>query len=116
MQDIENTFENVVKIVPFGTVNKFSQDEAERLVKVLYNLTSKTKKKLNILNSQAPHYRGRKIQDTQYDEQLNKLVESWSEKIRRLGCFPMDIFLVRIPSETADFYWEFPDTQLKFEV
>ena len=106
-------YSNVVQIVPFGTEASFNEDEAERLVKALYAITTKSSQEINTYKSKGDFYRGSKIKDAEFQQGLNELTQKWAEKVVRLGCDPVDLYVVRIPADGKNYFWKFPNTTLQ---
>ena len=90
----------------------FSADEALNLITILNTITSKTKKELSVLNSQMQFLKRDSEKAELIQIKINKEIQSWSDKMRRLGVIPVSLSKVRIISNDGDFMWEFPDNKL----
>ena len=49
------------------------------------------------------------------DKELNKEIQKWSEKVRRLGGIPLSLYQVKIPADNGSFFWEFPSADIEFQ-
>lgn len=110
---MEAGLDNVRNIYPLNQTKTFSHEEALELVPLLMHISAKTKRELNILNSQLSFFKANtdKAQDIQ--EKINYSLQAWSDKIRRLGAIPVSLCKVRIPSEEGQhFLWEYPENKL----
>jgi len=91
----------------------FSHEEAMELVPLLMVISSRTKKELNNLNAQLAYFKNRQDKTNEIQDKINHSMQTWSEKIRRLGAVPVSLCKVKIPGENAtQFYWEYPESKL----
>ncbi len=102
----------VPKIHPLNQPRIFSHEEALELISLLKRLSSKTKKQLNLLNSQLSFQKSESPKGIALQEQISKELQSWSDNIRRLGTIPLSFGKVKIPSEQGYFLWEYPENKL----
>jgi len=109
---MEPNFENVRSIFPLNKSKIFTLDEAEELVPLLNLISQKTKRELNLLNSQLSFVRTNSDRSVELQAKLNEELQSWSDKIRRLGAIPISLCKVRIPGKDATYVWEYPETKL----
>ncbi|MBY0515806.1 MAG: hypothetical protein K2P81_02780 [Bacteriovoracaceae bacterium] len=106
------------EIVPLRQLNRlseprvFSHEEALELVSLLMIITSKTKKELNNFNAQLAYFKNRQDKATELQDKINQSMQTWSEKIRRLGAIPVSLCKVKIPGEDGQYYWEYPEPKL----
>jgi len=104
--------ENLRQIFPLNKSKIFSHDEALELLPLLQHISSKTKRELNVLNSQMTFVKSEsekaKVLQAKIDDELNL----WSEKVKRLGTIPVSLCKVKIPSESGYFLWEYPENKL----
>ncbi len=91
----------------------FSHEEAMELVPLLLVISSRTKKELNNLNAQLAYFKNRQDKTNEIQDKINQAMQTWSEKIRRLGAIPVSLCKVKIPGENGgQFYWEYPESKL----
>ena len=93
----------------------FNEDEAYELVNLLMAVTVRAKNKINGLNSRLEYFKAEPDQADQIQNELNHEIQSWSEKMRRLGGLPLALYQVKIPARHGHFIWEFPSVELDFE-
>ncbi len=109
---METTVENVRSIFPLNQTKTFSHEEASDLVPLLMHISAKTKRDLNVLNSQLSFFKTNSDKAQNIQEKINLSLQAWSDKIRRLGAIPVSLCKVRIPGEETSFLWEYPDNKL----
>jgi hypothetical protein len=109
---MEPTLDNVRSIYQLNQSKTFSHEEALELVPLLMHISNKTKRELNVLNSQLSFFKTHSDKAQEIQEKINFILQSWSDKIRRLGAIPVSLCKVRIPSEEGSYLWEYPDNRL----
>ncbi len=109
---MEPNFENVRNIYPLNQSKTFSHEEALDLVPLLMHISSKTKRELNVLNSQLSFFKSNSDKAQNIQEKINNSLQSWSDKVRRLGAIPVSLCKVRIPGEDGHYLWEYPEKRL----
>ena len=112
---IDPNTENIRNIYPLSIhENKvFTQDEAIELISLLTIITSKTKKELNILNSQLSCTKGSTPQAKNLQEKINQVLQNWSDKVKKLGAQPVSLCKVKIQGNNETYFWEYPQTNLQ---
>lgn len=93
----------------------FNEDEAYELVNLLMAVTVRAKNKINGLNSRLEYFKAEPDQADQIQNDLNQEIQSWSEKMRRLGGLPLALYQVKIPAAKGHFLWEFPSVELDYQ-
>ena len=110
---METGLENVRSIYPLNQTKTFSHEEALELVPLLMHISAKTKRDLNVLNSQLSFFKTNTDKAQNIQEKINVSLQGWSDKIRRLGAIPVSLCKVRIPGEEGQhFLWEYPENRL----
>jgi hypothetical protein len=109
---MEPTFENVRSIYPLNQTKTFSNEEALELVPLLMHISAKTKRELNVLNSQLSFHKTNSDKAIAIQEKINIILQGWSDKVRRLGAIPVSLCKVRIPGEEGQYLWEYPENRL----
>ena len=110
---METSFENVRNIYPLNTTKHFSHEEALELVPLLMHISAKSKRDLNVLNSQLSFLKTNSDKAQEIQEKINLSLQAWSDKVRRLGVIPVSLCKVRIPGEDGQhFLWEYPENRL----
>lgn len=109
---METSVASVRKIYPLNQTKTFSHEEALELVPLLMHISSKTKRDLNLLNSQLSFFKSNSEKAQGIQEKINVSLQSWSDKVRRLGAIPVSLCKVRIPGEEGHYLWEYPENRL----
>ncbi len=105
---------NIHQIFNLNTESLFNEDEAYRLVNLLIPITAKAKNKINGLNSRLEYFKFQEAEAELIQNQINHEIQRWSEKVRRLGGFPLALYKVKLPAEQGYFIWEHPSAELEF--
>ncbi len=109
---MEAQLDNVRQIYPLNQTKNFSHDEALELVPLLMHISAKTKRELNVLNSQLSFFKTNSDKAQSIQDKINTSLQAWSDKIRRLGAIPVSLCKVRIPGEDSHYLWEYPENKL----
>ncbi|MGE3608514.1 MAG: hypothetical protein AB7I27_02910 [Bacteriovoracaceae bacterium] len=109
---MESNLNNLRTIQPLNQTKIFTHEEALELIPLLIHISSKTKRELNVLNSQLSFLKSNSEKAHVIQEKINQELQSWSDKVRRLGAIPVSLCKVRIPSEESHYLWEYPETKL----
>ncbi len=109
---MESTQDNVRSIYPFNQSKNFTHEEALELVPLLMHISAKTKRDLNVLNSQLSFFKTNSDKAQLIQEKINNSLQSWSDKVRRLGAIPVSLCKVRIPGDDGHYLWEYPENRL----
>lgn len=109
---MEASFDNVRNIYPLNQTKTFTHEEALELVPLLMHISAKTKRDLNVLNSQLSFFKTNSEKAENIQEKINTSLQNWSDKVRRLGAIPVSLCKVRIPGEEGHFLWEYPENRL----
>lgn len=109
---MEKEQENVRQIYPFNQSKNFTHEEALELIPLLQHISSKTKRELNVLNSQLSFFKSNTDKAQAIQEKINTALQNWSDKVRRLGAIPISLCKVRIPGEEGHYLWEYPENKL----
>jgi hypothetical protein len=109
---MDHHFENVRKIFPLNENRLFSYEEALELIPLLMHISSKTKRELNTLNSQLSFTKVNTPKASEIQNKISICLQNWSEKVRRLGAYPVSEFKIKIIGKDATYYWEYPQKNL----
>lgn len=109
---MEPNLDNIRTIYPLNQRKTFSHEEALELVPLLMHISAKTKRELNLLNSQLSFFKSNTDKAQAIQEKINIVLQSWSDKVRRLGAIPVSLCKVRIPGEEGHYLWEYPENRL----
>jgi hypothetical protein len=106
--------ESVHSIYHLNNEKFFSEDEAYELINLLMAVTSKAKNKINGLNSKLECQKSNPQVADELQTELNLQIQKWSDKVRRLGGFPLSLYKVNIPTAGGFFKWNFPSAEIDF--
>lgn len=109
---METSLDNVRTIYPLNQTKTFSHEEALELIPLLQLISGKTKRDLNVLNSQLSFFKSNSDKAQNIQEKINISLQAWSDKVRRLGAIPVSLCKVRIPGEEGHYLWEYPENRL----
>jgi len=109
---VETSLDNVRTIYPLNQTKTFSHEEALELIPLLQLISGKTKRDLNVLNSQLSFFKSNSDKAQNIQEKINISLQAWSDKVRRLGAIPVSLCKVRIPGEEGHYLWEYPENRL----
>ncbi len=109
---METNFEHIRQITPLNQTRTFSHEEALELIPLLQHISAKTKRELNVLNSQLSFLKTNSEKAQQIQEKVNHTLQKWSDHVRRLGAIPVSLCKVRIPGEESQYLWEYPENRL----
>jgi hypothetical protein len=104
--------DNVRTIFPLNQSKIFTLEEAQELLPLLMHISAKTKRELNVLNSQLGFFKANSDKAKFIQEKINHALSIWSDKVRRLGAIPVSLCKVRIPAEDGQYLWEYPENRL----
>jgi hypothetical protein len=102
-------------IYPLSENIFFSYDEALDLIPLMARISTNTRREINILNSQLSLTKKNTPKADEIQNKINTCLQSWSEKIRRLGAIPVSFCKVKIMSKENSFIWEYPEKNLKIQ-
>lgn len=110
----ETSQNNLVKLQHLAQGPKlFTHEEATLLVDILLAVSKKALQKIEVLNTQLSYYSQLSDKKVQTQNRINQEVQSWSDKIRRLGAEPIGVGQVKIIStQKGHYYWEYPNTHI----
>lgn len=105
---------HVHQIFNLNSESLFTEDQAYNLINLLIPITAKAKNKVNALNSRLEYYKFQENEAELIQTQINQEIQKWSEKVRRLGGFPLALYRVKIPANSGYYVWEHPKAELEF--
>lgn len=99
---------SVSNIYPLHNRAAFSEEEALTMVNLFLLITSKAKNKINVLNSRIEYFKAQPEVTDGLQSLLNLEIQKWSDKIRRLGGDPLELYKAKITTDNGYYIWEFP--------
>lgn len=104
----------VLQIFPIEETHTFNDNQAEALVDNLLLVTAKAKNIINSLNTKIEVFKHDLDRVDQYQEDLNREIQKWSDRVRRIGGTPLALYKVKINSDAGFYTWEYPSAELIF--
>lgn len=108
--------DNVTQLFSLNESRPLRFEQAMELLPIFIRITNATRQEMNVLNSQAQHYKGKPIQSADVQNQLNQLLQKWCEKMKRLGAHPLAMYKAKIHTEEGIKYWCYPEVVLRDEL
>ena len=103
------------RIVPTTEHRVFAFNEAQSLVPILLKLTQMSQSKVNELIHQREVYQITQPEKAkEIEEQINKEVDKWHGKLRRLGVIPKGVWLADFDNGEGYYCWKYPEIRIKF--
>lgn len=103
----------IVNITPINVVRHFTKEEANELVPLLLAITSKTRGAVSGLQNQINFFKAQPGKADALAMQVNQEVSKWSDKIKRLGGNPFELFSVKFITPSGSvLLWTFPDDEV----
>lgn len=91
----------------------FTLDEARELLPVVKRITKGTRKDLSLLSIQG-RYTTDKKRRALIEEQIQRVLQNWHQKIHKLGCVAKGMWLVDFDSGEGYFCWHYPEENIGF--
>lgn len=104
--------EQIISIQNLTQNKTFSFEEAEDLISLLNLISGKTKRELNLLNSQLQFIKKDTEKAQAIQTKINIQLQGWSDKVRRLGAIPISLCKVQIMGDKEKYFWEYPEKKL----
>ena len=104
----------VHRIFNLNEGQSFNEDEVYEILPLVYTLSNKVKNDINSLNSQLEIFKGQLDKTNPVNDQINRRIQKWSEKIRRLGGIPIGLCRVKFPTYGGHYLWEYPNSEIQF--
>ncbi len=106
---------NQNSVVEIQRQGAFSLDQAQKIIPVIRAVTEKyvsiVESKMELLESSS---KSQSEKVTDLEEEINKLIQSWHSKIRKLGGEPKGLWLVDLDSGKGYFCWKYPERELGY--
>ncbi len=99
----------------FSRQGPFGLDEATDLVRILNQVTHKYSQQVNALVEQLESLPPNDRQAANdIESQIQKLIDEWNGKIRKLGGIPKGLWLVDIDNGQGYYCWKYPETRVEY--
>ncbi len=101
----------VVKILQ---PRKFSLEEAEGMLPLIQKITKESLDQFLILEEKLKFSQSDPEKWNAVEQEINQLLNHWSEKILKLGCLPKGIWLVDFDNGEGFYCWRYGDDKIQF--
>ena len=91
-------------IYSIESTTMFSKEQAVTISNILRTLSIRTKQDLSILNARLANTSNSELK-VKTQEEINVIIQKWSNQVRKLGCIPIALHKVRVPSDDHSFVW-----------
>lgn len=105
----------VEKIVEIGSHKKFTLENAQELLPLIYMITEKAQTQVRHLMSQIEAMKN--VPQTRLqlmESEIQTHIDVWQKKIQKLGGHPKGYWLVDFDNGDGYFCWKFPEKEIKY--
>lgn len=92
----------------------FTLEEARHLLPVVRRVTERSLARMQQLKARIEEIDPEPSQREYYEQQFARVVNDWSEKIRKIGCDPKGLWLVDFDNGNGYFCWRYPEPELVY--
>ena len=93
----------------------FTLEEANTLLPLVFKLTEEYSRQVKKLINQLEAYPDKKNEKALLvEENVNKLIELWQNKLEKLGLRPKGLWLCDFDNGTGYFCWKYPENKISF--
>jgi hypothetical protein len=100
------------------TINRrgiFSLEEAQRILPVVRRITFEFSAKVELLIARLETLQLNQTETIcALEKQVNDYIQTWNEKIRKLGAEPRGLWVVDFDSGAGYYCWKHPETEILF--
>lgn len=100
------------------TINRrgvFCQTEAQQILPVIRRITQELSSKVESLIARLETLQLNQTETIcALEKQVNELIQTWNDKIRKLGAEPRGLWVVDIHSEGGYYCWKHPENSLNW--
>lgn len=103
------------KIVEIGSQKKFTLENAQELLPLIYMITEKAQAQVRHLMSQIDAMKN--VPQTRLqlmESEIQTHIDIWQKKIQKLGGHPKGYWLVDFDNGEGYFCWKFPEKEIKY--
>lgn len=102
------------ELIPIHTKRKFSELEAESILPVVKRITDRAVSSIEDIESQLRFMPSGEPLHNRMKHNIETIISQWADKIMRLGCAPVGLWVVNFDSESGCFSWRHGDEGLNF--
>ncbi len=103
-----------MNLISFNQNRTFTYQEAQQLLPIVYKITHSVFYQVKTLVQRAEVIRGVNAdQAAKIETDIQQLVDSWYDKMSKLGAKPKGLWLADFDNGKGYFCWKFPETELQ---
>lgn len=103
------------KIVEIGSQKKFTLENAQEILPLIYMITEKAQSQVRHLMSQIEAMKNVPQSRLQsMESEIQSHIDTWQKKIQKLGGHPKGYWLVDFDNGEGYFCWKFPEKEIKY--
>ncbi len=103
------------KIVEIGIKRKFSHEEAQGMLPLVYKITEKAQAQVKKLMNQIEAMKNvPQVKLQSLESEVQKVTNDWQSKVKKLGAVPKGYWLVDFDNGSGYYCWKFPEKEIQF--
>jgi hypothetical protein len=104
-----------VDIFDINRHGPFSLADAQHIIAIIKKFTSRYKSEVNHKINQLEAFGVDERESTaRIESEVEKLIEEWNSKVKRLGAAPKGLWIVDVDSGDGYFCWKYPENEIKY--
>ena len=106
---------NIETIYPETSKRIFTLAQANEMLPLVFHITETSHRLVRRMVNSLQAVRGQNLlMTTQIEEQINKELSKWENKMRRLGVTPKGMWLADFDAGNGYYCWKFPENEIRF--
>ncbi len=101
-------------VISITQPRRFTLQEAEELLPVIRKITQETVETFLLLEEKLSHTPENSEKWKSVENEIMLLLDRWSEKMSKLGCYPKGIWLVDFDNGEGYYCWRYGDEKIAF--
>jgi hypothetical protein len=103
------------QLITINRRGKFSREEAEHILPIVRHITLEFSAKVELLIARLETLHLNQTETIcALEKQVNDLIQSWNEKIRKLGADPKGLWVVDFDNGQGYYCWKHPEAHLGY--
>jgi hypothetical protein len=102
------------ELISIHKKRKFSESEAESILPIVKRITERTVSSIHDLESQIKFVPCGEPLRTRLQHNIETLISQWADKMMRLGCAPVGLWVVNFDADPGCFSWRYGDENLNY--
>ena len=101
-------------IIAIRRMEAFTLLEVQKVLPIIKKITSESSEKSESLMSQLDIMAPKTERSIEIEKQLDLIITSWNEKIKKLGAEPKGLWLVDFDCGNGYFCWKYPEPEVLY--